>query len=66
MGNEEYEDDLENKTMAKIDNPDSANELNGDFRIVEYDDNSDNEIEEHIPISNVWQIKKTKKKDHPL
>ena len=53
MGNEEYEDDLENKTMAKIDNPDSANELNGDFRIVEYDDNSDNEIEEHIPISNV-------------
>ena len=31
--NEEDEDDQENKTTAKMENPDSEDELNGDFGI---------------------------------
>ena len=48
-GNEEYEDDQEKKTTVKMYNPDSKDELNGDFRMVEHDDNIDNDNKDHIP-----------------
>ena len=35
--------------MAKTNNPDSDDELNGDFGIAEFDDHIDNEEEERIP-----------------
>ena len=34
---------------AKTNSPDSDNELNGDFRIAEFNDKSNNEEEKHIP-----------------
>ena len=67
--NEEYEDDRENKKMEKKDNPDSDDELNRDFGITEFDDNSDNDEEEHIPRAKLKTIKKTinnKNKSFPL
>ena len=41
--NEEDEDDQERKKTAKTYEPDIDNELNGDFRIAEFDNNSDND-----------------------
>ena len=35
--------------MVKMYDPDSDNELNGDFIMAEHDNNSDNENGEHIP-----------------
>ena len=46
--NEEYEDNREEKIMAKMYDPDSTNKINGDFGMAKYDDNSDNDNEEHI------------------
>ena len=45
-----------------MDEPDSENELNVDFGIVEYDGNSNNDKDDHIPREKVRLIKKTKKK----
>ena len=42
MGDEEDEENWENKTRAKIDNPNRDFELNGELGMVEYDDNSKN------------------------
>ena len=55
--------------MEKKDNPDSDDELNRDFGITEFDDNSDNDEEEHIPRAKLKTIKKTinnKNKSFPL
>ena len=41
--------------------PDSDDELNEDFEIAEYDDNSDNDKEEHISRAKVLPLKNTKK-----
>ena len=46
--NEEDEDDWGKKTTARIDNPNSYDEINGDFGIAYYEDNSNNYKEEHI------------------
>ena len=42
-------------------NPDSKDELNGDFRMVEHDDNIDNDNKYHIPREKWRPIKNTKK-----
>ena len=41
--------------------PDSEIELNGDFRMVEHDDNINNDNEYHIPRKKVLPIKNTNK-----
>ena len=64
-GNEEDEDEREKKTVANIDDPDIDVELNEDFGISEYDDNSNNDKEEHITRTKVRPIKQTKKKKYP-
>ena len=48
-GNEEDKDNRENKIMAKMYDPDSDDELNGDFLMAEFDYNSDNDKKEHTP-----------------
>ena len=48
-GNEEDKDNRENKIMAKMYDPDSDDELNGDFLMEEFDYNSDNDKKEHTP-----------------
>ena len=41
--------------------PDSDDELNEDFGMIEHDDNSRNDNKEHLPRSKIRPIKKTKK-----
>ena len=41
------------KTTAKVYDPDSDDELNGDFVVTEYDDNKNNYNKKHTP-SAVW------------
>ena len=60
-GNKEDVNGQENKTTAKVYDPDSDDELNGDFRMAENGDNSDNDNKEHIPRAKVRPIKNTKK-----
>ena len=55
------EDDQKKKTMSKIDEPDSDVKLNGDFGIIDYDDNRDNYKEEFIPRAKVRPIEHIKK-----
>ena len=43
--------------MGKVDNPDSDDELNRDLIITEYDGNSNNIKEDHIPREKVEPIK---------
>ena len=57
--NEEDQDDRKNKKTEKTDNPDSDDELNRDFGIAEFDDNSNNDKEEHIPREKLKTIKNT-------
>ena len=64
-GNEEYEAYSENRTTEKMYNPDSENELNGYFGMVEHDDNSDKDKEDNISRAKVRPIKNTKNKNYP-
>ena len=43
-----------------MDDPESENELNGDFGVSEYDDNSDDDNDEHITKAKSRPIKNTK------
>ena len=47
--------------MAKVYDPDSDDELNVDFVMVEHDDNSGNYNKYHIPRAKGHPIKRTKK-----
>ena len=50
--------------MVNTNNLDSDAELNGDFVIAEYNDNSDNGYKEHIPRAKLQSFKnKTKNKN---
>ena len=45
--------------MAKIDDPNSNNELDWDLIISKFNDTSDNYKEEHIPRSKIWTMTNT-------
>ena len=45
--------------------PDSEDELNGDLRISEYDNNRDNDNKDHILRAKVKPVKTTNNKNYP-
>ena len=51
--------------MAEVYYYDSDNEIDGDFRMIEHDDNSNNDIGEHIPRENYDQLKRLIRVNHP-